>query len=198
VEVATQFIRRYEEDPSILERIVTSDKTWVHLYDPESKRQSLDWRHPSSPAQKKFKRHPSTKEVMLTLFWDMHGPILVNFQAHGQTVNSANYCALLQNELKPAICKKRRGMLSKKVLLHHDNARPHTAAATVETVQQLGFELLQHPPYSPDLAPSDYHIFGPLKEALRGRRFASDEEVSGAHLASRAAEKLLLHRNTEP
>ena len=68
---------------------------------------------------------------MLTLFWDMHGPILVNFQAHGQTVNSANYCALLQNELKPAICKKRRGMLSKKVLLHHDNARPHTAAATV-------------------------------------------------------------------
>ena len=59
-------------------------------------------------------------------------------------------------------------MLSKKVLLHHDNARPHTAAATVETVQQLGFELLQHPPYSPDLAPSDYH------------RFASDEEVKKA------------------
>jgi len=95
-------------------------------------------------------------------------------------VNSANYCAMLRNELKPAICKKRRGMLSKKVLLHHDNARPHTAAATVETVQQLGFELLQHPPYSPDLAPSDYHIFGPLKEALRGRRFASDEEVKEA------------------
>ena len=39
VEVATQFIRRYEEDPSILERIVTGDKTWVHHYDPESKRQ---------------------------------------------------------------------------------------------------------------------------------------------------------------
>jgi len=94
----------------------------------------------------------------------MHGPILVHFQAHGQTVNSANYCAMSQNKLKPAICKKRRGMLSKKVLLHLDNARPHTAEATVETVQQAGFELLQHPPYSPDLAPSDYHIFGPLKE----------------------------------
>ena len=110
----------------------------------------------------------------------MHGPILVHFQAHGQTVNSANYCAMLQNELKPAICKKRGRMLSKKVLLHHDNARPHTAAATVETVQQLGFELLQHPPYSPDLAPSDYHIFGPLKEVLRSRRFTSDEEVKEA------------------
>ena len=69
-------------------------------------------------------------------------------------------------------------MLSKKVLLHHDNARPHTAAAaTVETVQQLDFKLLQHPPYSPDLASRDDHIFGPLKEALRGRRFTSNEEV---------------------
>jgi histone-lysine N-methyltransferase SETMAR len=71
---------------------------------------------------------------------------------------------MLRSELKPAICKKRREMLSKKVLLHHDDARPHTAAATAETVQQLVFELLQHPAYSPDLAPSNYHIFGPLKE----------------------------------
>jgi len=68
-------------------------------------------------------------------------------------------------------------MLSKKVLQHHDSAHPHTAAATVETVHQLGFELLQHPPYSPDLAPSSYHFFSPLKEALRGHRFTSDEEV---------------------
>ena len=137
---------------------------------------------------------------MLTLFWDMHGPILVHFQAHGQTVNSANYCVMLRNGLKPAICKKRGGIVSKKkVLLHHDNARPHTAAARVETVQQLGYELLQYLPYSLDLAPSDYHIFGPLKEALRGSRFASDEEVKKAvHIwLPRAAEKLLHRRNTE-
>jgi len=56
VEVATQFIRRYEEDPSIPERTVTGNKIWVHHYDPESKRQSMEWRHPSSPAQRKFKR----------------------------------------------------------------------------------------------------------------------------------------------
>ena len=76
--------------------------------------------------------------------------------------------------------RKEEECCPKKVLLHHDNARPHTAAATVETVQQLGFELLQHPPYSPDLAPNDYHIFSPLKEALRVRRFASNEEVKEA------------------
>jgi len=97
VEVATQFVRRYEEYPSILERILTGDKTRVHHYNLDSKRQSMEWRHPSSPVQKKFKRQPSAKKVMLTLFRDMHGPILVHIQAHGQTVNSANYCAMLRN-----------------------------------------------------------------------------------------------------
>ena len=113
MEVATQFVKRYEEDPSILERAITGNETWVHHYDLETKRQSTEWRHPFSPAQKKFKRQPFAKKVMLTLFWDIHGPILVHFHAHGQTVNSDNYCAMLRNELKPAICKKRRGMLSK-------------------------------------------------------------------------------------
>jgi len=71
-------------------------------------------------------------------------------------------------------------MLSKKVLLHHDNACPHTATATAERVQQLGFKLLQHPPYSPDFVSSNYDIFGPLKEVLCSCSFASDEEVKEA------------------
>lgn len=53
-------------------------------------------------------------------------------------------------------------------------------AETVETINHLGFEVLEHPAYSPDLAPSDYHLFGPLKNALRGRRFSTEKEVRGA------------------
>jgi histone-lysine N-methyltransferase SETMAR len=70
--------------------------------------------------------------------------------------------------------------LSKKLLLLHDNARPHTASQTVETINHLGFEVLEHPAYSPDLASSDYRLFGPLKNALRGRRFSTDKEVREA------------------
>jgi len=62
MEVATHFVRRYEEDPSILERNVTGNETWVHHYDLESKRQSMEWRHPSSPAQKKFKKQTFRQE----------------------------------------------------------------------------------------------------------------------------------------
>jgi hypothetical protein len=61
--------------------------------------------------------------------------------------------------------------------LQHDNARPHTARATVATITDLHFDTLSHPPYSPDLAPSDYHMFGPLKEEMGRKKFRSDEEV---------------------
>jgi len=82
--------------------------------------------------------------------------------------------------MRPAIKSKRRGFLSTGVLLQHDNARPHTARSTVATIQDLSFECLLHPPYSPDLVPSDFHVFGPLKEAMGGKSFTSDEEVQQA------------------
>jgi histone-lysine N-methyltransferase SETMAR len=92
----------------------------------------------------------------------------------GLTINSESYCDLLQNHLKPVVRSKRRGLLSSGVLLQHDNARPHTARATAKKIKDLRLECIPHPAYSPDLAPSDYHVFGPLKE------FSTDDEIKEA------------------
>jgi transposase len=62
-------------------------------------------------------------------------------------------------------------------LLVRDNARPHTAHATFEALETLKFEVLSHPPYSPDLAPSDFHFFPHLKRDLKGTHITSDDEV---------------------
>jgi histone-lysine N-methyltransferase SETMAR len=62
-------------------------------------------------------------------------------------------------------------------MLHHDNVRPHTARATQERIQELKWQLLEYPPYSLDLAPSDFHLFGRLRNHLGGKRFADDEAV---------------------
>ena len=62
-------------------------------------------------------------------------------------------------------------------LFLHDKARSHRALATQK---KLGFQSLDHPPYSPDLAPSDYHLFPELKKQLKGRHFSSDAEVIAA------------------
>jgi histone-lysine N-methyltransferase SETMAR len=110
---------------------------------------------------------------------DMEGPILEHYQEKGETDNGVRYSTMLEEKLKPAI-HSHCGLLSKGVLLLRDNARPHSAAATVTTIQKLKIETINYPPCSPDLDPSNYHVFGMLKEALQGRRFHNDDEVKQA------------------
>ena len=62
-------------------------------------------------------------------------------------------------------------------MLLHGSAHPRTPAYTVETLKKLNFEVLEHPPYSPELALSDYQMFGPLKQALRGCWFTKDQQL---------------------
>jgi histone-lysine N-methyltransferase SETMAR len=74
-------------------------------------------------------------------------------------------------------------------LFFHDNASAHRALTTKKKLAYLGFQCLDHPPYSPDLAPSDYHLFPGLKKQLTVRHFSSDAEVIAA--AETWLEKLL-------
>jgi histone-lysine N-methyltransferase SETMAR len=125
---------------------------------------------------KMFKVMPLAGKVMLTLFWDSQGVLLAHFQKCGENVNSASYCEVLL-KLRDAIRRKCPGHLARRVLHHHDNARPHTARATQEMIEELQWELLEHLPYSPDLALNDVHLLGLLKKHLGGRHVADDEEV---------------------
>ena len=68
-------------------------------------------------------------------------------------------------------------MLCKKIPFHQDNAPCHKSLKTMAKLYELGFELLPHSPYSPDLAPSDYWPFAQLKKWLAGRKFHSNNEV---------------------
>ena len=61
------------------------------------------------------------------------------------------------------------------VIILHDNARPHVANKTVNKLRKFHWEFLEHPPYNPDLVPSDFHLFSPL-----GKRFTCDDEVKAA------------------
>ena len=107
---------------------------------------------------------------MVSIFWDREGILLTDWLPEKTTINSDYYIAELE-ELRAAIKRERRGKLSRKVVLQHDNARPHVSALTTSAIRRLGFESLPHPAYSPDLAPSDYWLFGEMKRPLRGKRF---------------------------
>jgi histone-lysine N-methyltransferase SETMAR len=113
---------------------------------------------------------------MLAVFLDSHAVLLAYFQKRGDNVNFASYCEVLL-KMWDAISRKHPCQLARGVLLHHDNARPHTARVTQKRIQELQWELPEHPPCSPDLTPSDFHLFGPLKNHLCGKSFADEEEV---------------------
>ena len=84
---------------------------------------------------------------------------------------------LLKNRLWPAIRFKWHGLLSTCVLLEHDNGQPHRARGPRVTIQDLKSEYPPHSPYSTDLAPSDFHKYDPLKEALKDKWFKSNMKV---------------------
>ncbi|XP_011066409.1 PREDICTED: histone-lysine N-methyltransferase SETMAR-like [Acromyrmex echinatior] len=73
--------------------------------------------------------------------------------------------------------KEKTAPAKKKVLYYHDNAPSHTSLKAMIKLDQLRFELVAHPSYSPDLAPSNYYLFPNLKRWLQGKRFTSNEEV---------------------
>jgi len=152
------------------------DKTWLYHYDPETKQQSMDLRHSGTPRPKKFQVQKSTGKVLASIVWDQNDILLIDYVPKGQTINAEHYLSLLV-QLKDILKEKRRGKFTKVVLFLHDNAPAHRALATQKKLTYLGFQYLDHPPYSPDLAPSVYHLFPGLKEQLKGRHFLSDAEV---------------------
>jgi hypothetical protein len=78
---------------------------------------------------------PSAGKIMLPVFWDSQGVLLAQFQKHGENVNSASCCEVLL-KLQDAIHRKHLGQLARGILLHHDNARPHTSQTIQERIQE--------------------------------------------------------------
>ena len=145
---------------------------------PEMEQQSRQWQHSSLPKPRIFKQAQFAGKVMATVCWDRKGVLLVDFMATGTTINADRYCETL-TKLRWAIQNRRRGMLSKGISILYDKARPHASHQTVTLLQRFGWDIT-HPPYSPDLALSDFHLFLKLKEHLSGLCFNDDDEVKDA------------------
>jgi len=131
------------------------------------------------PTPKKFRVQKSAGKALAPIFWDQDGNFLIDYLSKGQTINAEYYSHLLV-QLKDILKEKRRGKVTKGVLFLHSNAPAHRVLATQKKLAYLGFQCLDHSPCSPNLAPSDYHLFPGLKKQLKGRHFSSDAEVIAA------------------
>jgi len=122
-----QLLEFFRSDPNdFLSRLVTMDETWLYHYDPETKQQSMQWRHNGSPLPKKFRLQKSAGKFLASIFWDRDDNLLIEYLPKGQTINAEYYSSLLV-QLKGILKEKRRGKVTKVVLFLHDNAPTHRA-----------------------------------------------------------------------
>lgn len=160
---------------SFLHRIVTGDEKWIH-YDNPKKRKS--WVKPGEPSTSTAKPNIHGKKLMLCIWWDQLGVVYYELLKPSETITGALYRTQLMR-LSRALKEKRAHYYSRhdKIILLHDNARPHVAAPVKTYLETLNWEVLPHPPYSPDLAPSDYHLFRSMAHGLSEQRFTSYEDT---------------------
>ena len=131
------------------------EKIWLYHYDQRQSNNECSGgiaAHLASP-----QKIPSAKirwKILTSIFWDQDGILLINYLPKGQTIN-AEYYSFLLVQLKDILKEKRRGKFTKGVLFLHDNAPCHRALATHKKLAYPGFQCLGHPPYSPQLAPTD-------------------------------------------
>jgi len=160
---------------SFLWKIVTGDEKWIFFHNPHNEKQ---WLSPGQASVHTPLRNIHGSKVMLCVWWDMKGLLYYELLEEKQTVNAALYSQQLKR-LSEKITENRpwNGHGKRKITLLHDNARPHVAIQVKNTINELGWDLLPHPAYSPDLAPTDYHLFRSLEHSLRNKSFANSEEV---------------------
>jgi histone-lysine N-methyltransferase SETMAR len=116
---------------------------------------------------------------MASVFWDAEGILFIDYLEKGKTITGEYYSNLL-TRLVEKIHEKRPSLQKKKIIYYQDNAPAHRSVLAMGKIRDLHYELLEHPPYSPDLAPSDFSLFPKLKLFLAGQRFSSNQETTAA------------------
>ena len=154
---------------------MTGDETWIPFFLNETKEKTKEWRKKGESPPVKVKPNRFSKKVMVTVFWDKDGVLLLEF--HSSSITSSTYKSTLIKLYHEMIHLRPK---KKRVLLLHDNATPHKSKSIQDLIKKLKWRELDHPPYSPDLALSDYYLFFPMKNYLRGINYPNQEEIEFA------------------
>ena len=168
VKTAKKLLETYDGcDPRRLAEVITGDETWVYYSTPYSKYKMRSWvrgdERPTQIPRPDFRK----PKVMYPIFFNSSGIVLQIPSESGKTVSATFFTEkvlpnLIKNAEELRAKAKTRGI---KLLI--DNASSHTAKLTKNFLESEGLDLLPRPPYSPDLAPSDFWLFPKLKIYLQ-------------------------------
>ena len=155
---------------------VPCNESWIYCYDPETKRQSSEWKHAGAPRPKKVRQSKSTHKLLMIPFFDNTGMIYIHWVPTRQTVNKEYYVEFLR-EFRKRFRQKRRALFKSGLWhFHQGNALVHSSILATDYLTKMGIKTVPHPPYSPDLVPCDFWLFS----KLRGCCYETIEEMKEA------------------
>jgi histone-lysine N-methyltransferase SETMAR len=155
------------------------DETLMRFYESKNKVECGVWKHPDSPSRKVPRICRSGGQQMLVVFFDHIGFIYHHYVPKGKTINGPYFTEICRQMIY-RLKKKRPELYEKGFILHLDNASPHRTVTIKELCAKHNIEILPHPPYSPDEAPSDFYVFPNLKQQLRGYCFENEKALHNA------------------
>lgn len=177
VEASRGLVEWADDNPNFLQNIVTGDDSWCFQYDPSTKHQTAEWRNPGDGRPMKVRATKSKVKTMLITFFYSRGLIHKEFLPPGQTVTGPFYKEVLDRLLKRIRRVRPEMYRSGEWFLLHDKAPVHSSLIVSQFLAGKSVTVINHPPYSPDLAPADFFLFPKLKVALKGQRFDNVETI---------------------
>ena len=172
VRLASQVIEKYDKcDPRRLEEIVTGDETWIYHFQPDSKAKNKVWVSSEGDRPVIAGRCKTSNRILYAIFFDSKGPVLHIPVPKGSSVTGKFYRESVLTQLVDFYQKRRPRTGVHGIILLHNNAPAHKSATVQEYLKESGLDVLDHPPYSPDLSPCDFWLFPRLKEMLTGHPF---------------------------
>lgn len=161
-----------------LDQILTGDESWFYHRKIKKRSECRAWKGEGESPEIIVRREQFEPKTMVSIFFRTTGMVHIYAVEKKKTLDSECY---IENCLTPAFNEIRRQRPSsglRGILLLHDNARPHVSQNTCSFIQDQGVTEIDHPPYSPDLAPSDYWLFDFIKQRL--------EDVSSSEMLVKA------------
>lgn len=152
---------------------LTGDESWFFFLEDYE----IQWLKPDQKPSTKTRRIIASPKRMLTVFWSPIGFRIVEMLPHGEKFNADYFINCILKKIVDSNPKQSSNSSKRRVVLHMDNATPHRAKATQNFAQKNGLAFSPHPAFSPDLAPSDFYLFGKVKDAIKGMEFESEEDL---------------------
>lgn len=181
VDCSRRLLQEFEPNgPKRLCDIVTGDETWLTFYGIPNKRCNRAWVGPDGDRPVILKPGFQSRKRLFSMFFSTQGVVAIDILPEKASITAKYYTQVVLQKVVDAVCEQRPNVGTSKTMLLHDNAAPHKAKVTTTFLEERRVKVLDHPPYSPDLAPCDFWLFPTLKERLAGRKFDRIQDLTKA------------------